>query len=90
MCIRDSRELRANGPYDGEMMEVDAFFSRRPEPGGPIALIKLWQIAVELNSPKFLSQMDDWQDNWLTGLTSEQCELRDALFGPPKDWRDNS
>ena len=75
------RELRPNGPYEGEVLEVDAFFSRRPALDDNIELLRFWQLATELNSPKFLSQMTDWEDEWLGGLTDEQIALRQRLFG---------
>lgn len=75
------RELRPNRPYEGEILEVDALFSRRPALNDSIQLLRFWQLATELNSPKFLSQMTDWEDDWLGGLIDEQIALRQRLFG---------
>lgn len=75
------RSLIPNGPYEGEMLEVDAYFSRRPALDDKLALIRLWQLATELDSPYFLSQMKNWQPDWLSGLSQQQIELRRFLFG---------
>lgn len=75
------RQLLVNGPYEGEFFEADAFFSRRPALDKNIDLIRLWQEACKISSPKFLSQMDDWLPEWKTNLTQEQVDLRHCLFG---------
>ena len=76
------RQLVANGPYEGEFLEANAFFSRRPSLNEDLNLIRLWQVACEVESPKFLAQMDDWHPSWRSYLTPEQVELRQRLFGP--------
>lgn len=76
------RQLRVNGPYEGEFLEADAFFSRRPSLDSNLDLIRLWQTACGVESPLFLAQMDDWLPEWKALLTDEQMELRRRLFGP--------
>lgn len=76
------RQLRVNGPYEGELLEADAFFSRRPRLDERLTLIRLWQQACGIESPKFLAQMDDWLPEWRAYLTADQVELRERLFGP--------
>lgn len=76
------RQLSVNGPYEGEFLEANAYFSRRPTLDGHLDLIRLWQTACGIESPQFLAQMDDWKPGWKTNLTSEQMELRRRLFGP--------
>jgi len=76
------RQLRVNGPYEGEFLEADAFFSRRPMLDDNLNLIRLWQTVCDIESPKFLAQMDDWLPEWKVYLTAEQRELRSRLFGP--------
>ncbi len=74
------RQLIVNGPYEGEFLEADAYFSRRPRLDENLDVIKLWQNACGISSPLFLSQMDDWLPEWKTYLTEEQLELRSRLF----------
>jgi FkbM family methyltransferase len=76
------RQLRVNGPYEGEFLEADAFFSRRPALDANLDLIRLWEAACGVESPRFLAQMDDWLPEWTTYLTEDQRELRRRLFGP--------
>ena len=76
------RALKPNGPYEGEMLEMDAFFSKRPALDDRLEFLRMWQLATELESPLFLSQMSDWQADWLIGLSEEQIALRQRLFGP--------
>lgn len=74
------RQLIVNGPYEGEFLEADAYFSRRPRLDKNLEVIKLWQYACGISSPLFLSQMDDWLPEWKAYLTEEQKELRERLF----------
>ncbi|MBX9786315.1 MAG: FkbM family methyltransferase [Alphaproteobacteria bacterium] len=76
------RQLLVNGPYEGEFLEADAYFSKRPSLNDNIDVIRLWQTACGISSPKFLSQMDDWLPEWKVYLTEDQTELRNRLFGP--------
>lgn len=76
------RQLLVNGPYEGEFFEADAFFSKPPRLDKNIDVIRLWQTACGISSPKFLSQMDDWIPEWKSYLTEEQLLLRERLFGP--------
>lgn len=75
------RHLRVNGPYEGEFLEADAFYSRRPALDSRLDLIRLWQSACAIESPSFLAQMNDWLPAWLEYLTDEQRELCRRLFG---------
>lgn len=75
------RQLEVNGPYEGEYLEANAFFSRRPALDENLDVIRLWQTACQITSPQFLSQMDDWQLDWKAYLTEDQMELRRRLFG---------
>jgi FkbM family methyltransferase len=75
------RQLLVNGPYEGEFLEADAFFSKRPLLDKTIDVIRLWQTSCEISSPKFLAQMDDWLPEWKAYLTEEQIQLRKRLFG---------
>lgn len=75
------RQLLVNGPYEGEFLEADAFFSKRPLLDENIDIIRLWQTACGISSPKFLFQMEHWLPEWKTYLTNEHLELRHRLFG---------
>lgn len=76
------RQLLVSGPYEGEFLEADAYFSKRPALDKNIDLIRLWQNACGIVSPKFLAQMDDWLPEWKEYLTEEQVALRERLFAP--------
>lgn len=78
------RSLEVNGPYEGEFFEADAYFSKKPKLDDDLLLIRLWQEASEIKSPKFLSQMDDWISEWKEYLTEDQIQLRELLFGSIK------
>jgi FkbM family methyltransferase len=74
------RALEVNGPYEGEFFEADAYFSKKPKLDNNLLLIRLWQEASGIKSPKFLSQMDDWIPEWKEYLTEDQIKLNKLLF----------
>lgn len=78
------RSLEVNGPYEGEFLEADAYFSKKPKLDSDLLLIRLWQEASEIRSPKFLSQMDEWIPEWKEYLTEDQIRLKESLFEPMK------
>jgi hypothetical protein len=74
------RALRPNGPYEGELLEVDAFFSRPRPSTNDWCSSGYGSLATELKSSLFLSQMTDW----LVGLSEKQVELRPGSLAPER------
>lgn len=75
------REVRPTGVFEGELLEVDAFFSRRPRLDDSLELLVLWQAACCLSPAKFLADMGDWDPTYLEYVTEEDRKLRRACPG---------
>ncbi|MFK7974339.1 MAG: FkbM family methyltransferase [Rickettsiaceae bacterium] len=77
------RDLKVNGPYEGEFLEADAFFSRKPALDKNIGMIRMWQEACKVDSPDFLAQ-DEYPQEWKDYITQEHLEINKRLFGTLK------
>jgi FkbM family methyltransferase len=52
------RDLQHQGPFEHELVEVNAFFSKKPNnPTVNLYKLKLWEFFSEINSPESLGQM---------------------------------
>jgi len=52
------RDIKHQGAYEYEVVEVNAFFSKRPhQAGGELQKIKLWEFANDIKSPLSFAQL---------------------------------
>jgi hypothetical protein len=52
------RDLQHQGPFEHELVEVNAFFSKPPtDPAVNIYKLKLWEFFSEISSPQSLGQL---------------------------------
>ena len=77
------RDIQHQGPFEGELIELNAFFSKKPsDPTTNIYKLKLWEFISEIESPPHLAQIQLQSNMQNHELWSEITEFhKSRLFG---------
>jgi len=79
------RHIHIRGPFDGEVLEADVFFSRPLKMNRFRPKILLWERATKIKTQTFLERSANWPADYRVALSEEDRLVRSAPLYPVKE-----